>query len=504
MEDRNVGTPSPSRYRTNLDSLFHPQSIAIIGVSKAGNSLGGASYMRKLLESNYDGALYPINPRGGEIYGHGVYENLGTLPQVPDFAIVCIAAAHVPGILHDCAAIGLKHIHILSSGFGELGTPEGMDLERQITSISKENGLMVVGPNCMGTYCPAARLTAWGAIPGFSGPVGIISQSGGITQRLTEYISSLGVGVRKAVSFGNGAVLTAHDYLAYMAEDEKVKVIALYLESIKDGAGLLALTRQISRTKPIVLLKGGESAAGANTVVSHTGSIAGDGSIWNAFARQAGVTKVGSLDEWVDALLIFSLLSEPAGSGVFIAGGGGGNSVTYSDVCVREGLSVPKPSGKTMQRLRELVPTVGSIAGNPLDMFAIFQDAAFLNEILKLTYADPMIHMVIVDRLIPRVIYHLPDVPDSTSSAIDCIVGAEGHKPTIVTLDSDGGDAELAGEGARLRQRFCLAGIPAYPSVGRAARSLRHLHRYYAWRRGGVGSHSRNGAVTGMRALPSR
>ncbi len=439
--------------------------------------------MKKLIDSNYDGTIYPNNPKGGEAYGHRIYENLRALPEVPDFAIVCIAAARVPGILRDCAAGGIKHIHILASGFSELGTKEGLGLENEIVSISKENGLQVVGPNCMGTYCPAAHLTPWGAIPGFSGPVGIISQSGGITQRLTEYISSLGVGVAKAVSFGNAAVLTVHDYLAYMAEDEDIRVIALYLESIRDGSGLLALAKQVSRTKPIVLLKGGESGAGASTVVSHTGSMAGDRNIWHAFARQAGVTQVGSLDEWADALLTFSLLSEPSGRGVFIAGGGGGNSVTYSDMCVREGLSVPEPSKESMLRLRQLVPAVGSIAGNPLDMFAVYQDTAFLTEILKLAYADPNIDMVIVDRLIPRIIYHLPDLPDSTPEAIRSIARSENHKPTAITLDSDGGDADLAGEGTRLRQQFCLGGIPAYPSIGRAARALMHLYRYYDWRR---------------------
>ena len=474
-----------TKYQTDLDNLFSPRSIAIIGVSKAGTSLGGASYMKKLLDSKYDGRIYPINPKGGEAYGHKIHKNLRALPEVPDFAIICIAAPHVPGILYECASIGLKHIHILTAGFSESGTKTGMDLENQIASISKEEGLQVVGPNCMGTYCPATHLTAWGAIPGFSGPVGIISQSGGITQRLTEYISSLGVGVEKAVSFGNAAVLTAHDYLAYMAEDEGIKAIALYLESIKDGSALLALIKQISQTKPIVLLKGGESEAGASTVVSHTGNMAGDINVWHAFVRQTGVTQVGSLNEWADALLAFSLLYEPAGKGIFIAGGGGGNSVTYSDTCVREGLSVPRPSEESMQRLRQLVPAVGSIAGNPLDMFSVYQDTAFLNEILKLVYADPLIDMVIVDRLIPRIIYHLPDLPDSTPEAIRSIAGAENHKPTVITLDSDGGDKELAGEGARLRQQFCLGGIPAYPSIGRAARALIHLYRYYDWRRRG-------------------
>jgi len=198
-----------TEYQTDLDKLFYPESIAIFGVSKANESLGGASYMRKLLESGYAGNMYPINPKGGTIYGLPVFEDLPSLPETPDFAVICVAAKLVPGILEDCAVAGLNHIHILSAGFSELGTEEGIGLEARIAALSEEAGLKIVGPNCMGTYCPAVRLTAWGEMPGFSGPVGIISQSGGITQRLTEYISSLGVGVAKESSLSAGAAATA-------------------------------------------------------------------------------------------------------------------------------------------------------------------------------------------------------------------------------------------------------------------------------------------------------
>jgi len=471
-----------TEYQTDLDKLFYPESIAIFGVSKTSNNLGGASYMRKLLESGYAGRIYPINPRGGTIYGRPVFKNLPALPETPDFAIVCVAAKLVPGILEDCAAAGLSHIHILSAGFSELGNREGVEIEAQVTALSKRTGLKVVGPNCMGTYCPAAHLTAWGEMPGFSGPIGIISQSGGITQRLTEYISSLGIGVAKAVSIGNAAVLTAHDYLAYMAEDSQIEVIALYLESIKDGPGLLKLVRRIGRKKPIVLLKGRDSEAGATTVVSHTGSMAGRPAIWRAFSRQTGAVQVGSLNEWVDAMMAFSLLPRPNGKGVFIIGGGGGNSVTYSDICVRQHLSVPGLSDESMQKLRQLVPAVGSIAGNPLDLFSVFQNASVLSELLSLACDDPAVDMMIIDRLIPRRIYHLPDLPDSTPDVIRAIRNRDCRKPVVVTLDSDGGDDALSKQGTQIRRRFCVSGIPAYPSIGRAAKALACFHQYHEWK----------------------
>src|SRR4030067_1614937 len=178
--------------------------------------------------------LYSINPKATEISGLPAYPNLSSLPVVPDLAMVCVAASHVPAVLEECGRIGLRHIHILTSGFKEIGTKEGRELEEQIASIAKKKRLLIIGPNCMGPYCPASGLTAWGATPGASGPLGVISQSGSITQRLTEYAYSLGIGTDKAVSVGNEAVLNCLDFLEFMGQDEGIRVIALYIENMMD------------------------------------------------------------------------------------------------------------------------------------------------------------------------------------------------------------------------------------------------------------------------------
>ena len=399
---------------------------------------------------------------------------------------MCVAARRIPEVLKECAQVGTKHIHILTSGFKETGTKEGTSLEIQVAAISKENGLLVIGPNCMGPYSPSSHLTAWGAIPGLPGPVGVISQSGGITQRLTENLCSLGIGVEKAVSIGNEAVLTSRDFLAYMAEDNKIEVIALYLESAGNGRAFLDLAREVNRKKPIVLLKGGCTSVGAATVSSHTGSMAGERRIWDAFFRQTGIIQAYSIEEWVDTVTAFSMLPAPTGNGVFLIGGGGGNSVVFSDICIQEGLDVPRLSDSTMNVLRKTVPEAGSIAGNPLDMFQVFQDADYLGELLELAYQDPAVSMVIVDRLIPRKAFHLPDLPDSTPAVINFVKATTHGKPTVFTVDSDGGDEILAAEGALKRAQFSRAGIPAYPSFERAVKALVHLYRYHTF----IKSHS--------------
>jgi len=435
--------------------------------------------LQKLQEAGFLGPLYPINPEATEIRGLQAYPNLSSLPVVPDLVMVCVAAAHVPAILKECHRIGVRYIHILTAGFKEIGTEEGRQLEEEIASIAKQDGLLVIGPNCMGPYCPASRLTAWGAIPGASGPLGIISQSGAITQRLTEYACSLGIGTDKAVSVGNETVLGSPDFLEFMGEDEGIRVIALYIESMRNGRRFFELAREISKRKPIIALRGGETEAGTRTAASHTGAMAGERMIWEAFFRQTGVIHVKSLDEWMDAIFAFALLPPPTSSGVFVIGVGGGASVVSSDTCIHEGLDVPSPSLATMEKLRETVPIAGSIAGNPLDDFRTSVNPAYLGAILDLVFQDRAMGMVLADRLIPRKAFHTFHHLDSVSATIEQLKQKGNRKPVVFVLDSEGGDPELAAQGASLRAEFGRGGIPAYPSVKRAARALAHLYRYY-------------------------
>ena len=195
----------------DMDKFFNPQSIALVGVSRSGWRFGGLSFMRKLIDAGYAGRLYPINAKADDILGVKAWPDVASLPEVPDLVMVAVAAANVPAVIEACAGKGARHIHLLTAGFDELGTAAGQEMAARLVSTCVRYGIRLIGPNCMGPYRPAVGLTAWGAIPGVVGPLGIISQSGGMTQRLTEYAASLGLGVEKAVSVGNGSVLGALD-----------------------------------------------------------------------------------------------------------------------------------------------------------------------------------------------------------------------------------------------------------------------------------------------------
>lgn len=466
--------------QSHFEQLFAPKNIAIVGVSKSSMSFGGVSFMSRLLESGFTGDIYPINPKADDILGVRAYPNLASLPFVPDLAVICVSARQVPGVLRECARVGVRNIHIFTAGFSETGMEEGKRLEEQIAGIAKEKDLLVIGPNCMGPYCPATGLTAWGAIPGRSGPLGIISQSGGITQRLTEYAFSLGIGVCKAVSIGNATVLDSEDFLEYMDADDGIGVIAMYIESVKSGRRFLELLSRVNRHKPIVFLKGGASEAGASTVASHTGRMTGQRVLWKALVRQTGVVPVRSMNELMDAVLAFCNLPKPHGKNIFVVGGGGGTGVVHADIAAREGLDLPRLSDESMERLGNIVPIAGSIAGNPLDLWMVYEDPGCLGEVLDTAVREDRIHMISIDRLVPRKAFHMPDRPELTTAFIEQLKKSQHKKPTVCIVDSEGGDPDLATKGANLRARFSEAGIPAYPSMHRAARALAHLHRYYA------------------------
>lgn len=462
-----------------FEKMFHPQSIAIVGISRTYTGLGGQFFLRNLQRAEFPGKVYLINPTAGEISGMKAHPSISSLPEAVDLAILCVPAQFVPPVLEECGRKGVHNIHILSSGFKELGTAEGIRLEEEIRRVAIQDGLKVIGPNCMGPYVPRSRLMPWGQIPGTSGSMAFLSQSGTLTQRISEYGHFTGLGISKAVSFGNAAVLDSPDYLEYLAEDEETRVIGLYLESVRDGRRFLEVARRVNQKKPLVLWKGGETSSGAGAVASHTGTLAGEDQVWENGLRQAGITRVRSLEEVAGTAMAFRYIPPPKGRRLFILGGGGGNSVYYADICMRAGLQVPPLAGDTRDQISAMVPSVGSFARNPVDAWRAFYDPDYLKKMLEVVFEEPDLDMIILDRLIPRMTYAIPEGKDSSQMTIEYLQRNRHRKSLVAVVDGAGEDPSLAGEAAQLRQRYCRAGIPAYPSLPLAAQALARVTAYY-------------------------
>jgi acyl-CoA synthetase (NDP forming) len=470
-----------------LDTMFHPKSVAIVGASSNPLAWGGTSFLRRLLKLGFDGSLYPVNPNDTEIQGLKAYPDVRSLPETPDLIIIAIPASAVPQVLEDCITTGAKNVHIFTSGFAETGLEEGRILNTEITEIIQRGGLQVVGPNCMGIYVPGSKLAYYGAEPVDSGPVALISQSGGHAEMLTDYAQDLGVYFSKVISFGNARGLQAVDFLEYLAQDPETSIITMYLEGIRDGNRFTRLVRSINRTKPVIIWKGGLTESGSRAVASHTGSLAGEKRVWDAFFAQTGAVRADSREEIIDMVMAFLHLKPPRGKRTLLIGGGGGNSVAMADICNREGLEVPHLTEETRKELNTFIRLAGSSARNPVDAWMLQENVDLFHRALELAVADPVIDLVILDKYVwnnedddmPR--EHNQDIEKMNDFLIDFARNNRFDKPVVLSLNGRANAPQSAASVARLWRQFAQAGVPAYVSQQSASRALSRFVEYHQY-----------------------
>ncbi len=360
-----------------LDFLFRPRSVAVVGVSPperlergtfAGVSL---AFLTALVEMGFP-ELYPVNPKYGEILGRRCYASVLDIPGPVDHVISCVPAHAVLGLVEDCIAKGVRSIHFFTAGFGETGEEERAELERRVVARAREAGIRVLGPNCMGLYVPASRLSFSPEFPRESGPISFISQSGGHATDLVQAAASRGVRFAKVVSYGNASDIDESELLSYLAHDPETRVICAYIEGVKDGRRFLAAMREAAARKPVVVLKGGRTAVGGRATLSHTGSLAGSMQVFDALLRQVGAIRVDSVEEMADACVAFQFLGVPDGPRVAVVGAGGGFSVYAADELTEAGLELPELPSETQEALRRFVPLAGTSVRNPVDTVTVF------------------------------------------------------------------------------------------------------------------------------------
>jgi len=385
---------------TSLDHVFNPKSIAMIGAS---TSFGkwGQMILSNMVAGGFPGKIYPVNPREKNIFGIPAYQRVQDIPEPADLAIITTPADTVLSILENCGQRGIKTAVVVTSGFSETGA-EGRALEEKIVAVCREKGIVLVGPNTMGILSIHSGLFATGAhTRPRPGSVAFISQSGNLGIQLIHWAEEQGVGVSLFVGSGNEAMVTCSDYLQYVADDLESRIIILYLESMREGRRFFETAKQINRTKPIIVLKGGRTEAGRAASASHTGSMSGEVAVFRAACRQAGLLEARVPSELLDLSAGFSSLPLPKGNRVGIVTLGGGWGVVTSDECNEKGLAVPGLSESIVKSIDRYLPSYWS-KGNPVDLVGSRDPDAPLvavEEMLKSDDIDAVISLGIVGRI---------------------------------------------------------------------------------------------------------
>jgi acyl-CoA synthetase (NDP forming) len=354
-----------------IDVLFRPRSVAVVGVSDKITNVG-KGFLDTQRTMGYQGKLYAVTPNK-KIKDFETYPSVSAIPGPVDHVIIAVPASVVPSVIEDCVKKGVRSVAIFTAGFSEWDAEEGQDVEDRIVRKAREGGVRLLGPNCMGFFCPETGLGFRSDMPAAKGGrISLISQSGGIFNSLCFLANEKGTPLAKAISYGNGCDLGPDELLHYLAEDPATEIICLYIEGTRDGNALReALTFAASR-KPVLVLKGGRTSSGARAVQSHTGSLSGHYRTWESLCRQSGAILVEDLEEMMDTARLLLLSPRPQNRDVILMSISGGYSVLFTDVLAEAGFAVPELSEEAQQDLGKLIHYPGTSIKNPLDLAQSF------------------------------------------------------------------------------------------------------------------------------------
>ncbi len=447
----------------NLDPVFNPKSIAVIGASREPGKIGHV-ITKNFLDGGFIGNVYPINPKADEILGMKCYPSVMDVPSKIDSAVVAINSRLVPGVLKECGEKGITGVVVISGGFSEVGNHK---LEHKVEKVAEKYSLNVIGPNCLGVLNPAARNDSI-FLPIYKmgrpkvGSISFISQSGAVGGCIIDLAARAGVGMAKFVSYGNASVVDEADLLEYLADDDQTRVIVAYLEGVKRGRKFLKVSKKITKHKPIIVLKAGRGKAAAEAARSHTGSLAGSHEVYQAAFKQAGIIEANDLNELFD---FSKMLDYPVCTGgrIAIITNGGGTGVLAVDAAEETGLKLASFSKQTEQKLRKLLPEYAN-ATNPLDLIGD-ADANRYQKALDIVMNDPNVDIVVVIVLFQTV--------GIDSRVVNVIVKAQetGKKPIAVI--------STGGEYTEFHRRIMDSyGIPTYSSPYEAMRAVSKFVEY--------------------------
>ncbi len=457
-----------------LKTLFEPRSVAVIGASTKELSVGNR-IIKNLIDFGFTGAIYPINPNADFVRGLRAYGSILDTPGDVDVAHIIIPSRFVPEVVEDCGRKGVKNVIINSGGFAETG-PEGAALQEDFLARAKKYGIRVLGPNCQGIINsdPAVRaycnFTFTTPEPGF---ISIVALSGGVAEVIHQAFSEMGIGTRLYASNGNACDISIPEIVRYYGDDERTRVIVLYVEALKHPRMFLHVAREITPKKPILAMKAGRTAEGAQAAASHTGGLAREDRSTDIIFRKAGVITFDDEADLCHAAVAFATQPIPRGNRVGMITNTGGPAVIATDVLVNQGLKIPPLSDHAVEVLREKLYPESSV-GNPTDVLAT-AEAPHFRAAIDVMMDEEEIDSVFLNFVTPFFV--------DTKSIAEAIVAANdpGKKPIVCNLMTD--KRQWTSTLETLRQ----GGVPCYSFPGQAAKALGALTRYHEVRAREVG-----------------
>jgi acetyl coenzyme A synthetase (ADP forming)-like protein len=450
--------------------VFAPHSVAVIGASRHRGGIG-AELLHNLVANGFKGSVYPVNPAAPTIEDLPAFASVLDIPGEVELAVITVPAAAVLEAARQCAAKGVRGLVVISAGFGEAG-PEGVELQRQLVDVCRQAGMRLVGPNCMGVIntAPDVSLDAtFAPDKPVRGRIGFLSQSGGLGIAVMARAQALGSGISSFVSVGNKADLSGNDFIQYWEADAETDLIMLYLESFGNPRKFAHIARRVSRSKPILAVKGGRTPAGSRATSSHTGALLSASDITvDALFKQAGVIRTDTLAELFDAALLLGSQPLPKGNRVAILTNAGGPAILCADACEANGLVVPRLPDGVQEALAAFLPAAGSTA-NPVDMLAAATGEDYSRAIATLGSCQEIDALIVI--FTPPLVTRAADVVRAIQR------GARDLSRPVpllsVFMSKQTSPRVVSSEGV---------GVPHYPFPEDAARALSLAARYGAWR----------------------
>jgi acetyltransferase len=440
--------------------------VAIVGASASPNKLS-FGILRNMTLYGYTGQIAPVNPRAHEILGLKCYPDIASVPDPVDLAVVALPAPNIPDVLEACGQRGIRAVTIISGGFKELGEG-GASAELACLEIARRYDMRLIGPNCVGTLdlYTGLNTTFINGVPE-KGGIGFVSQSGAVGGGVVDLLRGRKVGFSNFASLGNEADVTESDVIEYLGEDEHTRVIAVYVEMIRDGRRFIDVARKVTAKKPVILLKAGRTSAGARAVSSHTGSLAGAHTAYQAAFAQSGVIEVDTVAELFDLALALDFQPLPQGERVALLTNAGGPAALASDSLAANGLLMADLSAETKDLLRQKLNPAAQV-GNPVDMLGGAEPPEYAMA-LKSVLADPGVDMAI-PILVPQALVDTAEVARQIS-----LVAKSQSKPVVACFM---GEVSVG----TARQVLHENGVPMYVYPESTGKVLGAMRRYNLWR----------------------